>query len=251
MALCLLVGCASTISTEKAISPDTLKASSVGATISGKDAPQIPELPLPRTPTSYAKGPLPDLQHEELKTIAEEYFAVWSSFDQCVELIFQNREDLKPSDLLSLYSRYCVNTKAEEQVIVLPPDEHLARGWGRYYYKRPGLQEFAKKYFDIDLDTLEADFPNDPLPYDAEVGGYWTGPTPPVPINIGLVDYKIVGPQIRMTVCYHDILSDVHYHCDVYLSHCENRYLFDYLEVVKEFPKLEGTQPSDVSSRAT
>ena len=165
---------------------------------------QKPDENMTQTAEEPTKNQDPDL--ENIEAMVDEIFYVWKAFDQCAFEIFSDRDALTESALVNLYSRYCMSTPLKEELLD-GTGEKVSNGYeadlGELQFKGEDLEQFAQKYFNLNLDSLAAS-PRKEL--------YHVMPTPPVPIEILLQSYQVEGNQVTLAVEYKD---DVFQSCQV------------------------------------
>ena len=178
----------------------------------------------PQTPSVSKKT------EEEIQNIANEAFEVWKALDQRIWMIFSDQDDLTLSNLIDIYSRYCMNTPEKENLITITEEnatEEMKNLRGTFF-KAEGFQEFSKNYFAINIKDFTTKSPS----YCSEVDAYSLSPTPPIPIEILMKDYSINGSQINLIVEYNDDEYHSYQECCVTVIMTEEGFYFDSCELL-------------------
>ena len=167
---------------------------------------------------------------EQIKNIANEAFEVWKAFDQRIWMIFSDREHLTPSNLVDIYSRYCMNTIEKENLLTPEnvPEEMKKYYIGETFFKAEGFHTFSKNYFGINTEN----FITESVSYCPELDAYQLSPTPPIPIEILLKDYRSERDKIILTVDYNDNLFYSYQECRVTVIMTEDGFYFDSCELL-------------------
>ena len=178
----------------------------------------------PQTPSVSKKT------EEEIQNIANEAFEVWKALDQRIWMIFSDRDDLTLSNLIDIYSRYCMNTPEKENLITITEEnatEEMKNLRGTFF-KAQGFQEFSKNYFAINIKDFTTKSPS----YCSELDAYSLSPTPPIPIEILMKDYSTNGSQINLIVEYNDDEYHSYQECCVTVVMTEEGFYFDSCELL-------------------
>ena len=167
---------------------------------------------------------------EQIKNIAYEAFEVWKAFDQRIWMIFSNREHLTPSNLVDIYSRYCMNTPEKENLLTPEnaPEEEKEYYMGGTFFEAEGFHTFSQNYFGINTEDFTTESPS----YCPELDAYQLSPTPPIPIEILLKDYRSERDKIILTVDYNDNLSHSYQECCVTGIMTDDGFYFDSCELL-------------------
>ena len=134
------------------------------------------------------------------------------------------------SNLIDIYSRYCMNTPEKENLITITEEnatEEMKNLRGTFF-KAEGFQEFSKNYFAINIKDFTTKSPS----YCSEVDAYSLSPTPPIPIEILMKDYSINGSQINLIVEYNDDEYHSYQECCVTVIMTEEGFYFDSCELL-------------------
>ena len=167
---------------------------------------------------------------EEIQNIANEAFKVWKALDQRIWMLFSDRDDLTLSNLIDIYSRYCMNTPEKENLITITEEnatEEMKNLRGTFF-KAEGFREFSKNYFGINIKDFTTESPS----YCSELDAYSLSPTPPVPIEILMKDYSTNGNQINLIVEYNDDEYHSYQECCVTVVMTEEGFYFDSCELL-------------------
>lgn len=162
---------------------------------------------------------------EEIQNIVNEAFEVWKALDQRIWMLFSDRDDLTLSNLIDIYSRYCMNTPEKENLITITEENATEemKGLRGTFFKAEGFQKFSKHYFGINIKDFTTESPS----YYSELDAYSLSPTPPIPIEILLKDYSTNGSQINLIVEYDDNEYDSYQECCVTVVMTEEGFYFD------------------------